>query len=85
MVHIILVVGKCNLSSLMQDGLEVNVEKTKYMVVSGDQNAGQNHDIMVDNKSFERLEQLKYLGTTLKSQRSIHKEIKSRLESGSSC
>jgi hypothetical protein len=33
--------------------LEVNAEKTKYMVMSRDQNAGQNHNIKTDNKSFE--------------------------------
>jgi hypothetical protein len=32
--------------------LEVNVEKTKYMLVSHYQNAGQNHDIKIANKSF---------------------------------
>jgi hypothetical protein len=44
-------------------GLEVNAEKTKYMVMSRNQNAGQNHKIKIDNKSFERVEQFKYLGT----------------------
>jgi hypothetical protein len=29
-------------------GLEVNADKTKYMVISRDQNAGQNHDIKID-------------------------------------
>jgi hypothetical protein len=33
-------------------GLEVNVEKTKYVVMSRDQNAGQNATISIDNKSF---------------------------------
>jgi hypothetical protein len=33
-------------------GLEVNVEKTKYMLVSGDQNAGQTREIKVGNRSF---------------------------------
>jgi hypothetical protein len=33
-------------------GLEINDEKTKYMVMSGDRNAGQNHNIKLDNKSF---------------------------------
>jgi hypothetical protein len=47
-------------------GLEVNAEKTKYMVMSRDQNAGKNHNIKLDNKSFERVEQFKYLGTTLR-------------------
>jgi hypothetical protein len=32
-----------------EDGLEVNVEKTKYMLVSHDQNAGQNWDIKIGN------------------------------------
>jgi hypothetical protein len=36
-------------------------------------------------QSFERVEQFRYLGTTLKNQNSIQEEIKSRLKSGSSC
>jgi hypothetical protein len=66
-------------------GLDVNAEKTKYMVMSRDQNAGQNHNIKKDNKSFERVEHFKDLGTTLKNQNYIHEEIKSRLKSGSPC
>jgi hypothetical protein len=31
-------------------GLEVNAEKTKYMVMSRDQNAGQNGHIQIGNK-----------------------------------
>jgi hypothetical protein len=46
-------------------GLEVNAEKTKYMVMSRNQNAGQHRIMKIDNKSFERVEQFKYLGTTL--------------------
>jgi hypothetical protein len=38
-------------------GLEVNAEKTKYMAMSRDQNAGQNHNIKIDNKSFDIWEQ----------------------------
>jgi hypothetical protein len=33
-------------------GLEVNVEKTKYMLVSRDQNAGQNRDTQIANRTF---------------------------------
>jgi hypothetical protein len=56
-------------------GLEVNAEKTKYMVMSRDQNAGQNGYIQIGNKLFETVEQFKYLGTTLTNQNSIHEEI----------
>jgi hypothetical protein len=38
-------------------GLEVNVEKTKCMVMSQDQNEGQNHNLKIDNKSFETVGQ----------------------------
>jgi hypothetical protein len=33
--------------------LEVNTEKNKYMLLSRHQNAGQNHDIKIANRSFE--------------------------------
>jgi hypothetical protein len=55
------------------------------MVMSTDQNAGQNGNIQIGNKSFETLEQFQYLGTTLTNQNSIHEEIKSRLKSGNAC
>jgi hypothetical protein len=63
-------------------GLGVNAEKTKYRVMSRDQNTGQNGNIQIRNKSFETVEQFKYLGTTLTNQNSIHEEIKSSLKSG---
>ena len=37
-------------------GLEVNVDKTKYMVMSRDQNAGQSHNIKIHNNSLEWVE-----------------------------
>jgi hypothetical protein len=36
-------------------GLEINVEKTKYMLVSRHQNAGQNRDIKTPNALFENV------------------------------
>jgi hypothetical protein len=33
--------------------LEVKADKTKYMVMSGDQNAGQSHSIKTDYSCFE--------------------------------
>ena len=47
--------------------------------MSGDQNAGRIHSMKIDNSSVERVEEFKYLGTTLTNQNSIHEEIKSRL------
>jgi flagellar basal body rod protein FlgG len=73
------------LITTQETGLEVNAEKTKCVVMSQDHNAGQNGNIQIGNKLFETVEQLKYLGTTLRSQISIHKEIKSRLKSGNAC
>jgi hypothetical protein len=66
-------------------GLEVNAEKTKYMVMSQNQNARQNHNIKIDDKSFERVEEFKYLGATLMNRNSIREEIKHRLKSGNAC
>jgi hypothetical protein len=62
-----------------ETGLEVNVEKTKYIFMSRNQNEAQNQNIKMDTKSFARVEEFKYLGTTLKNRNSIHKEITSRL------
>jgi len=63
-------------------GLEVNVDKTNYMVMSGDQTAGRSHGMETDNSSFERVKRFKYLGTTLTNQNSIQEEINSRFKSG---
>jgi hypothetical protein len=52
-------------------GLEVNVDKTKYMVMSRDQNLGRRHSIIIDYSLFEKVEEFKYLGTTLTNQNSV--------------
>ena len=55
------------------------------MVMSRDQNAGLNHSVRIGNSTFEKMEEFKYLGTTLTNQNSIPEEIKSRLMSGNAC
>ena len=67
--------------SSKENGLEVNANKTEYMVMSQDQNAGRSHSMKIDNRSFEMVEDFKYLGTNLTNQNSVQVEIKSRLKS----
>jgi hypothetical protein len=66
-------------------GLEINAEKTKYIITSRRPNSGQNQNIRIANESFENVAEFKYLGTTLTNQNDIHDEIKSRLNSGNAC
>jgi hypothetical protein len=42
--------------------LEINIEKTKCRLLSRHQNARQNQDIEIANRSLENMSQLKYLG-----------------------
>ena len=70
------------LLSSKEIGQEVNADKTRYMAVSGDQNAGRRHSMKTDNSFFEKVGQFRYLGTTLTNQNCIQEEIKRRLKSG---
>jgi hypothetical protein len=63
-------------------GLKINVEKTKYMLLSRHQNVGQNRDIKIACSSFENVSHLKNLGTTVTNQNLIQGEIKRGLNSG---
>ena len=40
-----------------------------------DENAGKSHSMNIDNSSFARVEEFKYLGTTLTNQNSVQEEI----------
>jgi len=46
-------------------GMEISADKTKYMVISQDQNAGRIYSVSTDNSTFKRVEEFKYLGTAL--------------------
>jgi hypothetical protein len=66
-------------------GLEINAEKTKYMIMSRHPNSEQNQNIKITNELSENVAKFKYMGTTLRNQNDIHDEIKSRLNSGNAC
>ena len=66
-------------------GLEVNADRPKYMIMSRDQNEGRSHSMKIDNSPIERVEEFKYLGTTLTNQNSFQEEIKSILKLGNAC
>jgi hypothetical protein len=58
-------------------GLEINAQKTKYMIMSHHLNSGQNQNIWIANKLLENVAKFKYLGMTLTNKNDIHDEIKS--------
>jgi hypothetical protein len=64
-------------------GLEVNVEKTKYILVP--YLSDQNRDIKIGKRSPENVSQFKNFRTTLTNQNLIQEEIKRRLNSGNAC
>jgi hypothetical protein len=66
-------------------GLEINIEKTKYMLLSRHQNVGQNRYIKIASRSFENVLQFRYLGTTVTNKNLIQDEFKRRLNSGNAC
>jgi hypothetical protein len=66
-------------------GLEVNPEKTKYMLMSRSQKVGQEHSIKIANRSFEDVAKFRYLGRTLSDQNYRHEEIKRKLNLGNAC
>ena len=56
-----------------------------YMVMSREQTSGLSNTMKVDNSSIEKVEEFKYLGTTLTNQNSIEEEITSRMKLGNAC
>jgi len=56
-VHTIKTNAKALVEASKENGLEVNADNTKYMVMSRDQNAGRSHSLKNDNRSFEKVEE----------------------------
>ena len=68
-------------------GLEVNSDKTKYMITSRQQNIVQNQNIvgLIENLSFEKVEKFKYLRVMVTNANDNRKEIKRTINMGNSC
>ncbi|KAJ4435563.1 hypothetical protein ANN_18179 [Periplaneta americana] len=66
-------------------GLEVNPEKTKYIIMSRDQNIVRNGNIKIGDLSFEGVEKFKYLGATVTNINDTREEIKRRINMGNAC
>ncbi|KAJ4435636.1 hypothetical protein ANN_18252 [Periplaneta americana] len=66
-------------------GLEVNPEKTKYVMTSRDENIVRNGNIKIGNLSFEEVEKFKYLGATVTNINDTREEIKHRIYMGNAC
>ncbi|KAJ4438386.1 hypothetical protein ANN_14331 [Periplaneta americana] len=63
-------------------GLEVNPEKTNYMIMSRDENIVRNGNIKIGNLSFEEVEKFKYLVATVTNINDTREEIKHRINMG---
>jgi hypothetical protein len=54
-VHTIKEIKEALVVTCKQTGLEVNADKTEYIVTAQDQNAGRSHNVKTDNIFFERV------------------------------
>ncbi|KAJ4443827.1 hypothetical protein ANN_05613 [Periplaneta americana] len=65
--------------------LEANPEKTKYMIMSRDENIVRNGNIKIENLSFEEVEKFKYLAATVTNINGTREKIKHRINMGNAC
>jgi hypothetical protein len=58
-VHTVKENAEALVAATEEDGLEVNADKTKYMIMSRDQNVGRSLSVKIDNSSIGRVEEFK--------------------------
>ena len=66
-------------------GLEVNSEKSKYVITSRHQNVIQSESIVIGNLSFESVQKFRYLGVTVTNTNDFREEFKRRINVGNAC
>jgi hypothetical protein len=66
-------------------GLKVNPQKTKSVLLSHYQKAGQKHRIKMMNRSFVDVAKFRYLETTMTDQNYTHEAIRSTQNLGNAC
>ena len=59
-----------------ETGLEVNADKTKYMIMLRDQNAGRGHGMKIYNSSFGRVNHSKHLWKTITNKISYRNKLR---------
>jgi len=59
-IHTVKENAEALVAAIWEIDLEVSADKTKYMVMFRDQNAGRIHSVRNDNSTFERVEEFKY-------------------------
>jgi hypothetical protein len=64
--------------------LEINAKKTKQTSMLF-RHVGRSHNVKIADRSFETVEKLRYLGTTVTNKSYIIKEIKNRLNWSNAC
>jgi hypothetical protein len=73
------------IDDIKEHGLEVNTERTKYILLSRYQSSGQNHDMKIGNRCFQNVAQFRHLGVTVTNQSLNQEEIKRRLNCSNVC
>ncbi|CAI6370121.1 unnamed protein product [Macrosiphum euphorbiae] len=66
-------------------GLQINEDKTEYMVVGRKDSTRMYPSLRVGNHDFNRVKQFKYLGSVLTEKNETDKEVAARIQSGNKC
>jgi hypothetical protein len=68
--------SKALVAASQKIGAEGDADKSKYMVMSRDQNAGRSRNVKIDHSSSEWEEEFKYLGTNLTNKILCRKKLR---------